>query len=133
MRVMTSLQVMAMINSQKGSRERQFCTVTEAASMLHVSPATVWRWIAAGKLPAHRVGPRSIRIEKDDIEAMIRPARAKEVPMKEKEPLLPVTEEELARRGTLVARILAKRKERVIAPLTTADLVRKVREERARS
>lgn len=101
--------------------------------MLRVSPATVWRWIAAGKLPAHRVGPRSIRIEKDDIEATIRPARAKEVPMKEKEPLQAVTQEEIARRETLVARILSKRKERVIAPLTTADPVRRVREERARS
>ena len=53
--------------------------------------------------------------------------------MKEKEPLQAVTQEEIARRETLVARILSKRKERVIAPLTTADLVRRVREERARS
>lgn len=101
--------------------------------MLHVSPTTVWRWIAAERLPAQRVGPRSIRIGKNDIEAMIQPARAKVVTVKEEGPLEAVTQEELARRQALVAQVLTKRKERVITPLTSADLVRKAREERVRS
>lgn len=41
----------------------------------------------------------------------------------------PPTPEELARRKVLVARILAKRKERVIAPVTSAELVRRARKE----
>ncbi len=135
-------------DSQSSARQRQFYTVPEAADMLHVSPATVWRWIAAGKLPAQRVGPRNIRIMESDIECMIRPIRAKqvgveevglkplgvkEVGVKETVPLEAVSQEELARRQALVAQILAKRKERVITPLTTTDLVRKDRVERARS
>lgn len=47
---------------------RPFCTVAEAARMLGVSPATVWRWIVAQRLPAYRVGPRGIRIRKEDVE-----------------------------------------------------------------
>lgn len=116
------------------STDRRFYTVPEAARILEVSPVTIWRWIEAEKLPAYRVGPRNIRVKKDDLESMIKPARAKEVAMeKERRQSEPITEEELARRKALVAQILIKRKERVIAPLTTADLVRKVREDEERS
>lgn len=108
----------------------EFCTVVEAARLLNVSAITIWRWIDAKKLPAYRVGPRTIRIRKDDLEGMIRPARAKEVTMgKERIQIEPATEEELARRKVLVAQIVARRRERVIAPLTSVDLVRKSREE----
>ena len=44
-----------------------------------------------------------------------------------KSPFAPPTIEEIARRKALVAQILAKRKGRHIAPLTSADLVRKAR------
>ena len=39
------------------------CTVTEAAKLLRVSPATIRRLILYGKLPAARIG-RSVRIER---------------------------------------------------------------------
>ncbi len=39
------------------------------------------------------------------------------------------SKQELARRQALVQKILANRAKRVISPLTTADLVQKVREE----
>jgi len=42
----------------------------------------------------------------------------------------PPTPEELAKRREIVARTLANSAGRSIAPLTTADLVRQVREER---
>jgi hypothetical protein len=45
----------------------------------------------------------------------------------------PPTADELARRRLLVERIRAARRERSIAPLTTADLVRQAREEEERS
>ncbi len=45
----------------------------------------------------------------------------------------PVSPEELARRHALLEQILANRERRNIAPLTSADLVRQVREEEYRS
>ena len=116
------------------SKKGDYYTVSEAARILYVSPSTVWRWIEADKLPAYRVGPRAIRIKKQDLEAVVQPARAKRAPIDRERILFqPVSQEKLARRQALVAQILEKRKERNIAPLTTADLVHKAREEEMRS
>jgi excisionase family DNA binding protein len=48
---------------------REAVDVPTAARLLHVHPLTVRRWIAAGDLPAHRVGAsrRFIRIYVDDL------------------------------------------------------------------
>lgn len=106
----------------------EFYTVSQAATLLTVSPSTIWRWIESGKLRAYRLGLRKIRIKKEDLDILIKPARGKEVPMDEERAILqPISQEELARRQSLVAQILSKSKERSIAPLTTADLVRKAR------
>jgi excisionase family DNA binding protein len=51
----------------------RYYTVAEAAQKLKVSHATVWRWIDAGKLPAYRVGPKTIRIQEQDLQAVIAP------------------------------------------------------------
>lgn len=48
---------------------RDYYTISEADRLLDVSPATVWRWIAAEKLSAYRVGPRAIRIQKQDLDS----------------------------------------------------------------
>jgi excisionase family DNA binding protein len=115
------------------SRARDFYTVPEAARTIGVSPSTVWRWIAADKLPAYRVGPKSIRVKPADLAAVIRPARASPKPPPTEQQTRPAleapTQAELARRQALVADILASREERRIAPLTTAALVRQVRED----
>src|SRR6266581_3385304 len=58
------------------SEQEEFVSVAEAARRLRVSPSTVWRWIEADKLTAYRVGPKTIRIRRDDLEALIQPARA---------------------------------------------------------
>lgn len=108
--------------------ERDYYTVPQAAQVLDVSPATVWRWIAADKLPAYRVGPRTIRIRKQDVATAIKPVRAKAAAVFEGKIVFPAASpEELVRRQVLVAKILAKRKERSIAPLTSAELVRQAR------
>lgn len=65
------------VTTMNKPRESEYYTVAEAAQLLGVSPATVWRWIEADKLLAYRVGPRGIRIKKEDLEAVIRPARAR--------------------------------------------------------
>ena len=115
------------------AKERDYYTVPEAARELDVSPSTVWRWIEAKKLPAHRVGARKIRIRKDDLRAVVMPARPEEPTLDaptERYVFVPPTEEELARRQEVVARIQELRGKIGIAPLTTADLIQQVRDER---
>ena len=122
------------------SEERDYVTVAEAAKELSVSPATVWRWIAAERLPAYRVGARKIRIKRWDLERVVQPVRrgttdpvgTRKRPMTiaEWQARTPPTPEELAKRQEVVARTLANSAGRSVAPLTTADLIRQVREER---
>lgn len=120
--------------------QRDYYTVPEAARELDVNPSTVWRWISAGELPAHRVGRRNIRIRKGDLQWVVKPVRPEpsEAPPRGSEPMTieqwqnrqPPTPEEIAKRHAAVARILANREGRSIAPLTTGDLIRQVRDER---
>lgn len=108
--------------------ESRYYTVSEAARILGVSPSTIWRWIQAEKLCAYRVGPRTIRLRQGDLAAIIQPARPR--PRIDATTIArPVTPEELARRQDLVAQILEKRKQRVIAPLSSADLVHAARKQ----
>jgi excisionase family DNA binding protein len=120
----TSFKAITMTPSQ----ERDYYTVTQAAKVLEVSPSTIWRWIKAGKLPAYRVGERTIRIKKVDLPSIVIPARAKEVSM-EKQPITfqPPSAEELTRRKAVVDRALQLREQSNIAPLTTAELIQQVR------
>lgn len=60
-------------------REAEFYTVSEAARELKVSQATVWRWITSRRLRAYRVGPRRIRIRKQDLGSVVKPAEGREV------------------------------------------------------
>lgn len=50
-----------------------YYTVAEAAQKLKVSHSTVWRWIDTGKLPDYRLGPKTIRIQERDPDAVIAP------------------------------------------------------------
>lgn len=50
-------------------------TVSEAARLLHISRATVWRWIDSAHLAAYRVGPHAIRIRRSDVAALLVPGR----------------------------------------------------------
>ncbi len=55
-----------------------YLSVPAAAKLLGVSASTIWRWIAAHKLPAYRIGLRRIRVKREDLKAVIRPAEMKE-------------------------------------------------------
>jgi excisionase family DNA binding protein len=54
---------------------RRFTSVEGAATYADVSQRTIWRWIHRGILPAHRVGPRLVKIDVNDLDAL-----AKRVP-----------------------------------------------------
>lgn len=51
-----------------------FYTIPETAERLKVSPKTVRRWIAQGKLKVHRFG-KQLRIEETDLAAFIEECR----------------------------------------------------------
>jgi excisionase family DNA binding protein len=53
----------------------EYLTLEQLAQRLQVSHPTVWRWIEVGLLPAHRLGPKTIRIPSDAPSALIRPVR----------------------------------------------------------
>jgi excisionase family DNA binding protein len=125
-------------------REEGYVTVAEAAQRLHVSHPTVWRWIKAGRLPAYRVGPKSIRIKSADLERLVQPVVA--VPAAEATPepaeATPpytvrhtLTEDE-RQRGLAVLKALDAFHERMRAEHdgepypSSVDLIRQMREER---
>lgn len=45
-------------------------TIRDVALQKAVSRRTVRRWVAAGVLPAYRVGPRVIRFRRDDVDGL---------------------------------------------------------------
>jgi excisionase family DNA binding protein len=47
---------------------RRLLTLDEVAQRLHLSRRTIERMVAAELLPAFRVGPRTIRIDPDELE-----------------------------------------------------------------
>src|SRR5919108_921032 len=47
---------------------RRHYNVSEAAALLGVSRVSVWRWIRAGRLRAVRLGHRTVRIAREDLQ-----------------------------------------------------------------
>jgi excisionase family DNA binding protein len=61
--------------------EEPYYSVSQAAALLGVSRVSVWRWIRDGNLPAVRLGQRTTRINRQDLEGLLlrlRPAAADE-------------------------------------------------------
>jgi PAS domain S-box-containing protein/excisionase family DNA binding protein len=50
------------------TNEPGYYSISQAASLLGVSRVSIWRWIGAGLLPAARLGHRTIRIKREDLE-----------------------------------------------------------------
>ena len=48
-------------------------TMREAAELLKVSEGTVARWLKQGRLPGYRVGPRAVRVRREDVERLAEP------------------------------------------------------------
>ncbi|AXH46781.1 helix-turn-helix DNA-binding domain protein [Mycobacterium phage Acolyte] len=51
----------------------QRASIQQTADYLGVSTKTVRRYIADGKLKAVRLGPKLIRVERDSVDALMRP------------------------------------------------------------
>ncbi|MEX2246941.1 MAG: helix-turn-helix domain-containing protein [Dehalococcoidia bacterium] len=126
------------------TRASEFCTVAEAAELLGVSVSTIWRWVDSGKVPAFRVGPKAIRIRRQDAEAAVQPiAHREEVTMMNtvfvdvEAAVRPLTREEkergfaaLTAADKLREEILKRRKGKPLSD--SAIIIREAREERSR-
>lgn len=51
---------------------RQYESIPEAAARLGIHPKTLRRRIAEGKLPAYRLGHQIVRLNPDDVDALLR-------------------------------------------------------------
>jgi excisionase family DNA binding protein len=52
---------------------RRLESIHHAAEYVGVNPRTIRRRIAAGELTGYRMGPRLIRVDLDEVDAMLRP------------------------------------------------------------
>jgi excisionase family DNA binding protein len=57
------------------TREREWLTVPEVAEELHIPRSRCYALVATGDLPAVRIGERSIRVNKRDLEDFLRRER----------------------------------------------------------
>lgn len=56
--------------------ERHLITLAHAADILSLDEKTIRRYVAAGRLIGYRVGPRAIRVDAAEVEALARPIPA---------------------------------------------------------
>jgi len=61
---------------QLSRAERRFAAVSTAAEHAGVSEKTIRRRISDGSLPGYRLGPRLIRIDLNELDALLRPIPA---------------------------------------------------------
>ncbi len=53
--------------------ERDYFSIGQAAALLGVSRVTIWRWIRDGRFPVARLGHRTSRIKREDLERALLP------------------------------------------------------------
>src|SRR5436190_6264707 len=51
--------------------QRPYYSISQAAEALGVSRVSIWRWISAGVLPASRLGHRTARISRNDLNRIV--------------------------------------------------------------
>lgn len=64
---------MALSHATTTASRRRWLTQDEAAEHLNVTTRTIRRMIAAGDLPAYRLGQRMLRIDATDVDNLLRP------------------------------------------------------------
>lgn len=58
---------------------RRLVTMADAAAYAGVCTRTIRRYISAGRLTGYRFGPRVIRVDLNELDALLRPMAAAEV------------------------------------------------------
>ncbi len=121
----------------------ELLTLAEAAKLLKVSSATLYRWLKDGRLRAYHVGPRAVRVSRADLAKLLVPTTAPEEPGPNEEPTIstdftvpPLTEVEataaLAALHAAQALTAALRRHHPGASLPASwPVIRQAREERA--
>jgi len=61
---------------RKSDTQKRRLSIAEAAHLLGVSPRTVRRYIAEGRIRGIRVGPKMLRVDRDELDKLIQPAGA---------------------------------------------------------
>lgn len=62
--------------AQEAGASRGYYSIAEVAALLGVSRVSVWRWISSGRLPVARLGHRTVRVKREDLARVVRPARS---------------------------------------------------------
>lgn len=57
----------------QSDERRDPMSVAEAADYLGVSAVTIRRYISTGRLTGYRAGPRLVRVDRHELDAMLRP------------------------------------------------------------
>lgn len=55
------------------TQRHQLVSISQASEYADVNPRTIRRWIAAGLLRGYRVGPRLLKVDLHDVDAMLKP------------------------------------------------------------
>lgn len=55
------------------TKARRLTTIADAAVYLDCSQRTIRRRVASGELTAYRLGPRLLRIDLDELDALLKP------------------------------------------------------------
>lgn len=55
------------------TQRRHLVGIAQASEYADVNPRTIRRWIAAGHLRGYRVGPRLLKVDLNDVDAMLQP------------------------------------------------------------
>lgn len=127
--------------------ETELLTIAEAARLLTVSTVTLRRWLRDGRLSAYHVGPKAVRIRRQDLARVMTPSRPGHTPLSDQDrstqihttpdTIRPLTEEEKQRAlkaldasRQLGERIRARRGGQPLAE--TWPLIREAREARDR-
>jgi excisionase family DNA binding protein len=57
------------------SAQHEYLTSAEVADLARITRRSVWRLVADGRLPAVKIGRRSTRFLRSDVEALLHPRR----------------------------------------------------------
>jgi excisionase family DNA binding protein len=53
--------------------QRRLASIAVAANEFDVHSCTIRRWITAGRITAYRVGPRLIKVDLNELDAILQP------------------------------------------------------------